>query len=138
MPAVIRDQHLAQLYAQALVAVARAHEAEGQAIGAEEGDRIADLIVSRTGAPAELEELLLSPPLRPAQLAEAFTGTPFREGLSLSPSAFAELLVADILSVTGTKGYLASEERRLLDSFARALGLTDADLSLLRPSTGDD
>ncbi len=113
------DIGLAQLYARAVLAIARAdHE-----LGVEEGVRIERLLEARSGRPVALDDLLLDEPLEPAELValmRAHAG-PFR-GNSVHPGELAAMIVMDAIAVILAKGYVSEGEARELLRFAVALG----------------
>lgn len=118
----ILDESVAHLYAQALVAIARA---DGE-IALEEGARLQQKIELRSGRPANLDDLLLSESLDPDALAEAVgrsTG-PFRGGGGLHPGELAQMIVTDAISVLLAKGHISEEEAQTIVKFATALGCT--------------
>lgn len=115
----ILEAGVAQLYAQALVAIARADDQ----IEPEEGQRLQHQIDARTGRPMPLEDLLLAEPLDPDVLAEhvrAASG-PFRGG-SLHPAELARMIVVDAISVVLAKGHVSELEAQQIIRFATALG----------------
>ena len=115
----ILDRTLGQLFAQALVAIARADDE----IGPEEGLRLEQRIAVRVPGPISLDDLLLSDPLEPHRLAEAL-GTaagPFRN-IGLDPGELAAMIVADGIAVVIAKGYISEAEAREIVRFASALG----------------
>jgi len=116
----ILDETAAHLYAQALVAIARA---DGE-IGLEEGARLQQKIEARSGRPAELDDLLLAETLDPAQLAEALRASsgPFRGGAGLHPGELAAMIVVDAIAVVLAKGHVSEEEAQQIVRFATALG----------------
>jgi hypothetical protein len=115
----ILEAGLAQLYAQALVAIARADDQ----IELEEGLRLKERIDARTGRPMPLDDLLLAEPLEPGQLAELIRGTsgPFRGG-SIHPGELARMIVVDAIAVVLAKGYVSEQEGQQIIRFATALG----------------
>lgn len=115
------DESTGQLYAQALVAVARAN---GE-IGGDEGARLTERIIARTGAAIPLEDLLLAETLTSVHLAELVRdgAGPFRSGGS-HPGELASMIVTDAIVVVLAKGYVAEEEAHLIVRFATALGCT--------------
>jgi len=112
---------LAQLYAQALVAIVRADEQ----IEPEEGQRLQQRIDARAGRPMPVDDLLLAEPLDPAQLAEqlAAAGGPFRGG-SIHPTELARMIVLDAISIVLAKGHVTDAEATQMVRFATALGCT--------------
>ena len=118
----IRDVGQAQLYARALLAIARADEH----IGREEGQRLERCITARTpDQPFRIDDLLLTEPLEPAQLARDLwtTTSPFRTS-GLHASELARLIVLDSIAVVLAKGYVSEVEGREVIRFATALGCT--------------
>lgn len=117
---MIRDRELAALYARALVAIARTDEE----INFEEGLRLQQCIADRCEVPLRIDDILVEPPLSPAQLAEYLRGGagPFRG--SSHPVQLAEWLVLDGLSVILAKGHMSEREAALLSRFAEALGVS--------------
>ncbi len=118
----IRDLGQAQLYARALVAIARADEH----IGSEEGLRLESYITARTpDQPFRIDDLLLTEPLEPAQVARDLwtTPSPFRT-VGLHSSELAKLIVLDSIAVVLAKGYVSEAEGKEVIRFAIALGCT--------------
>ena len=117
---MIRDRELAALYARALVAIARTDDE----INFEEGLRLQQCIADRCEVPLRIDDVLVEPPLSPAQLADYVRGSsgPFRG--SSHPVQLAEWLVADGLSVILAKGHMSEREAALLARFADALGVS--------------
>jgi len=116
----ILDHALGQLFAQALVAIARADDE----IGPEEGRRLEQRIAVRVPGPFALDDLLLADPLEPHRLAESLGGAeggPFRSA-GLEPGELAAMIVADGIAVVIAKGYVAEAEAREIVRFASALG----------------
>jgi uncharacterized membrane protein YebE (DUF533 family) len=118
----LHDHHIAHLYAQALVAIARA---DGE-IGLEEGSRLQQKIELRSGRPANLDDLLLSEALAPEELAAALRETtgPFRHGGGMHPGELAQVIVTDAIAVVLAKGHVSEEEAQTIVQFATALGCT--------------
>lgn len=117
----IREPDLAVLYAQALIAIARADEQ----LDLEEGLRLQQKIDARTSPAIAIDDLLLAEALDPAALGTivgAASG-PFRGG-SLHPGELARLIVVDAVEVVLGKGYISEEEARTMIEFATALGCT--------------
>jgi hypothetical protein len=116
------DESAAHLYAQALVAIARA---DGE-IGLEEGARLQQKIEARTGRPAGLDDLLLAETLEPSQLADALRDSsgPFRGGGGLHPGEIAQMIVIDAIEVVLAKGHVSEEEAQQIVRYATALGCT--------------
>jgi len=120
----ILDVGVAQLYARALLAIARADDT----IDDEEGVRLEECIAARTEHVMAIDDLMLSDPLEPVQLADAMRGAmPFR---SNAPHAgvFVKMLVRDGLDVVLGKGYVSEAEGHKIIRFATALGCTEAEL----------
>lgn len=117
----IREPDLAQLYAQALVAIARADDQ----LGLEEGLRLQHKLDTRLAAPIALDDLLLAEPLDPDSLREVVEAArgPFRGG-SLHPGELARLIVVDAIEVVLAKGYISEGEAQEMIRFATALGCT--------------
>ncbi len=117
---MIRDRELAALYARALVAIARTDDE----INFEEGLRLQQCIADRCEVPLRIDDILVEPPLSPAQLAEYLRSSsgPFRG--SSHPAQLAEWLVADGLSVILAKGHMSEREAALLARFADSLGVS--------------
>jgi hypothetical protein len=122
---VIRDRELAQLYALALVAIARADTE----IGFEEGLRLQQRIGDRCEVPLRIEDLLFEPTLSPEQLRDYASGGPFRG--AAAPAQLAEWLVADGMSVVLAKGHVTQREANVLWRFADALGVSREDFRRL-------
>ena len=118
----ILDQSVAHLYAQALVAIARA---DGE-IALEEGSRLQEKIEQRSGQPANLDDLLLTEPLDPETLANALRDAsgPFRGGGGLHPGELAQMIVVDAIAVLLAKGHVSEEEAQQIVRYATALGCT--------------
>lgn len=117
----IFEADLAQIYAQAVVAIARADDS----LGLEEGSRLQHKLNARLGAPTEIDDLLLAEPLGSDQLAaivDAASG-PFRGG-SLHPGELARMIIVDAIEVVLAKGYIADSEASEMMRFATALGCT--------------
>lgn len=113
------DIGLADLYARAVLAIARAdHE-----LGLEEGLRLERLLEARSGRPVVLDDLLLHEPLDPAELVAMKRGHagPFRGG-GVHPGELAAMIVMDSIAVVLAKGYVSEAEARELLRFAVALG----------------
>ena len=115
----ILDLAQGQLFARALVAIARADDQ----IGLEEGLRLQQHIELRTGSPILLDDLLLAEPLEPHRLAEALRSVagPFRNAW-LSPGELAAMIITDGIAVVAAKGYVSEAEAREMVRFASALG----------------
>jgi hypothetical protein len=115
----IFDNALGQLFARALVAIARADDQ----IGLEEGVRLEQRIALRVGGPIPLDDLLLAEPLEPHRLAESLRGspTPFRH-VTVHPSELAVMIITDGIEVVLAKGYVSEAEAREIVRFASALG----------------
>jgi hypothetical protein len=115
------DIGLAQLYARALLAIARANDE----LGLEEGLRIQERVLARAGLSISLDDLLLHEPLSPGELATYLRGglaaAPFR-GASLHTGELAAMIVVDAIAVVLAKGYVSEAEARELLRFAAALG----------------
>jgi hypothetical protein len=116
--APILDSALGQLFARALVAIARADDQ----IGLEEGMRLEQRIALRVG-PISLDDLLLAEPLEPHRLAESVRGAavPFRHA-AVHPGELAVMLVTDGVEVVLAKGYVSEAEAHQIVRFASALG----------------
>jgi len=115
------DIGLAQIYARAVLAIARAdHE-----LGLEEGLRIVRLLEDRSGQPVALDDLLLEDPLDPTELVASVraSSSPFR-GNCVHPGELAAMIVLDSIAVILAKGYVSEAEARELLRFACALGCT--------------
>ncbi len=125
------DVGLAQLYARALLAIARADDQ----IGVEEGQRLQEQIEHRTGVVPPLADLLLVEPLSPAELAAQLrsSASPFR-GTSMHSTELAAMIVVDAITVVLAKGYVAEAEAHELVRFATALGCS---LERVRDLTAD-
>lgn len=121
----IFDHGIGQLYARALVAIARADDQ----ISPEEGLLLQQRIEARTAAPVSLDDLLLADPLHPRALAQQLVShDPFRNA-GVHPRDLASMLVADGITVALAKGYIAETEARELVRFARALGCHDDEIT---------
>lgn len=112
---------LAELYAQALVAIVRADDQ----IEPEEGQRLQQQIDARAGRPMALDDLLLAEPLDPAQLAELVSAQagPFRGG-SVHPAELARMIIRDAISIVLAKGHVTDAEATQMVAYATALGCT--------------
>jgi hypothetical protein len=110
---------MGQLFARALVAIARADDQ----IGLEEGLRLQQRIERRTGGPISLPDLLLAEPLEPHRLAESLRGSagPFRNA-GVHPGELALMIITDGIAVVLAKGYVSEAEAREIVRFASALG----------------
>jgi hypothetical protein len=117
----IFDVAIGQLFARALIAIARADDQ----IGFEEGVRLQQRIEARTGAPVSLDDLLLADALHPNALARSLQSAadPFRE-TGMHPRELAAMIVADGIAVVLAKGYVAETEAGEIVRFASALGCT--------------
>ncbi|HEX4416895.1 MAG TPA: hypothetical protein VH165_03305 [Kofleriaceae bacterium] len=116
----IFDVAIGQLFARALIAIARADDQ----IGFEEGVRLQQRIEARTGAPVSLDDLLLADALHPNALARSLSAAdPFRE-TGMHPRELAAMIVADGIAVVLAKGYVAETEAGEIVRFASALGCT--------------
>lgn len=116
---MILDGDIAQLYAQALVAVARADDE----INGEEGHRLEAQIAARAAMPIALDDLLLVEPIDHEALAEAVRGQggPFR-GANVDPHALGRMFVGDALAVVLAKGYVSEAEAHQIIRVATGLG----------------
>jgi len=115
----IFDSAIGQLFARALVAIARADDQ----IDLEEGLRLQQRIELRTGSPMVLDDLLFVEPLEPQWLGEALRGAagPFR-GAAVHPGELAAMIVSDGIAVVLAKGYVSEAEASVIVRFASALG----------------
>jgi len=113
---MLLDEGLKQLYARALISIARA---EGS-IDAEEGERLGERIMQRSGL--ALEDLMLERSLQPQELADALAGGPFR-GASVRADEVARALIEDALYVALAKGHVTPEEGHRMWRYAIGLGL---------------
>ena len=114
---MLLDEDLKQLYARALISIARA---EGS-IDSDEGERLGERITERSGL--ELADLMLERSLQPEELADALHGGPFR-GASVRADEVARALIEDALYVALAKGHVTPEEGHRMYRYAIALGLT--------------
>jgi len=114
----IFDNALGQLFARALVAIARADDQ----IGLEVGLRLHERIERRIG-PVALDDLLLAEPLEPHRLAESLrvSSAPFRNA-SIHPGELAVMIITDGIAVVRAKGYVSEAEAHVIVRFAAALG----------------
>ena len=119
------DAQLAQMYALALVASARA---DGE-ISLEEGLRLQHL-VDRAGSATSIDDLLMADRVRPEAFAALVQGDPFR-GRSVHPLELAPQLVSDALEILLAKGHVAAAELAALRAFVGALGIGDEQLRAL-------
>ena len=120
MAARITDDSVAQLYARAVLAIARADDE----IDHDEGVRLEERIAARTVRPLSLDALLLADPLDADDIVDqlrALAGSPFRH-VGPHPAELAEMIVVDAIAVALAKGHLAEAEVRELMRFATALG----------------
>ena len=120
------DDEIVQLYARALLAIARADDE----IDPDEGVRLEQRIEARSGRPVSLDALLLSDPLDPGELVEQLrrlSGGPFRRA-GIHPAELAAVIVTDGIAVVLAKGHVAESEAHELWRFAAALGCTREDL----------
>lgn len=117
----IREPDLAQLYAQALVAIARADDQ----LGLEEGMRLQQKLDARLVVPVMIDDLLLAEPIDPESLREMVAAPrgPFRGG-GIHPGELARLIVVDAIEVVLAKGYISEGEAQEMIRFATALGCT--------------
>lgn len=123
----IFDHGIGQLYARALVAIARADDQ----ISPDEGARLQARIEARTDAPVSLDDLLLADALHPRALAQQLVShDPFRNA-GVHPRDLAAMLVADGITVALAKGYVAETEAREIARFARALGCADDEIAAM-------
>lgn len=120
------DGQLAQLYARALVAIARA---DGE-ISLEEGLRLQQLVEQRAGEATNIEELLMADRVAPQELAASATGDPFRTR-SIHPLELATQLIADALGIALAKGHVTHRELVALRMFTNALGISEDDFTRL-------
>ncbi len=124
MPAGVLEGGLAQLYAQALVAICRADDHVVREVGA----RLQERIETRAGVAVPLEDLLLAEPLEPASLAGTVGTTgPFR-GAGVHAAELARLIVVDAVGVVRAKGHVTEREAHLIIRFATALGVSADEL----------
>lgn len=126
------DVGVADLYARAVLAIARA----GEELGLEEGLRLQERVETRAGFAISLDDLLLLEPLLPSELAAQLRGftSPFR-GTAIHPGELAAMIVVDSISVVLAKGYVAEAEARELVRFATALGCTVDEVRTLSAET---
>ncbi|MGN6109768.1 MAG: hypothetical protein ACTHU0_31965 [Kofleriaceae bacterium] len=119
------DAELAQLYARAVLAIARADDE----IELEEGLRLVAYLEARTGGPVSLDDLLLAEPLEASELVAQLRSptSPFR-GAGIHPGELAAMIVHDSIAIVLAKGYVAEEEARQLLVFATALGCSVDDV----------
>ena len=116
----ITDDGVAQLYARAVLAIARADDE----IDPDEGLRLEERIAARIARPFSLDALLLADPLDPDDIVDqlrALAGSPFRH-TGVHPAELAEMIVVDSIAVVLAKGHLAEAEVREVVRFATALG----------------
>jgi hypothetical protein len=115
----ILDSALGQLFARALVAIARADDQ----IGLEEGLRLQQRIALRVLGTISLDDLLLAEPLEPHRLAESLRGSaaPFRT-IAVHPSELAVMIITDGIEIVLAKGYVSEAEAHQIVRFASALG----------------
>ncbi|MGE0549535.1 MAG: hypothetical protein AB7O24_27200 [Kofleriaceae bacterium] len=128
---VLGDPVVAQLYARAVLAVARAdHE-----IGRDEGARLERRINTRLGWAIGLETLMLADPLDSRELAQQFSDTaagPFRT-VAIDKRKLASMIIQDGLEVCMAKGHVTDREARQLIRFAVALGCTTDQILAISP-----
>jgi hypothetical protein len=123
------DVEMASLYARAVLAVARANDT----LSREEGQRLQELVSTRTGIELSLDELLLHEPLLPSELAAQAArqlASPFR-GAAITRAELARLIIVDSLAVVLAKGYVAETEVRELLRFTSALECTTNEVRAL-------
>jgi hypothetical protein len=127
------DPDLAEAYALALVAIARA---EGT-VGLEDGLRLAECVARRCPQPMAIDDLMLALPMHPARFAELvyLASSPFR-GAGVHPRELARMLVADGLAVLLARGHIADVEAALIVEFATALGCGLDELRAMSPHLG--
>lgn len=115
----IREPDLAQLYARALVAIARADDQ----LGLEEGMRLQQKLDARLVTSVVMDDLLLAEPIDPESLGAIVAAAigPFRGG-TIHPGELARLIVVDAIEVVLAKGYISEGEAREMIRFATALG----------------
>ena len=123
---MLLDADLKQLYARALIAIARA---EGS-IDSDEGERLGERISERSGL--ALEDLLLERSLQPEELADAINDArgPFRSA-SVRADEVARALIEDALYVALAKGHVTPEEGHRMWRYAMALGLSSDEFRAL-------
>ncbi|HEY4056134.1 MAG TPA: hypothetical protein VGM39_05970 [Kofleriaceae bacterium] len=121
MPARVLPADLAELYAQAMLAITRADHH----VSDEEGHQLQAKIDERSDRQIDFADLLLADPLQPAALAALVDGaqSPFRAS-GLHAGELAQILVSDAVEVLLAKGYIADSEAGAVYRFAMALGCT--------------
>jgi hypothetical protein len=123
----LMDRELARGYARALVAIARADDL----VGGDEGVHLSQRIAALPGEPIALDDLLMEPPITPAQLAElAHGGGPFRSS-GVNARDLVGRLVADATAILLAKGRRSEAVADLLWRFAAALGCTAEEFDAL-------
>ena len=123
----VLDHAIGQLFARALVAIARADDR----VGLEEGLRLQQRIERRLAGPMPLDDLLLAEPLEPHRLAEAArSADPFRSA-AVHPGELAAMIVTGAIAVVLGKGYVAEAEAHVMVRFAAALGCSSDQIHAL-------
>ncbi len=112
---------LAEAYAAAIHALARAdHE-----IGHEESQAVEQLLARRTSVAVDAEALFFSPPT-PESFAAAVRKDPAAKDVGRA-------LIADAIELSTSDGDLKGKEATAILRYARALGMTGADVSGVSP-----
>jgi tellurite resistance protein len=112
------NAELGQIYAQALVAIARV---DGE-IGGEEGARLRELVAKRSTVEIDYEASFFEK-VTPDSLAAAVRRDP-----SVPPRELGRALVSDAIALATADGDLNSVEAHAILRYARALGCTDEDV----------
>ncbi|HEY4178528.1 MAG TPA: hypothetical protein VGM90_16890 [Kofleriaceae bacterium] len=128
MPARVLPADLAQLYAQAMLAITRADHL----ISDEEGHQLQAKIDERSGEPIDFADLLLADPLEPLALRALVDGaqSPFRSA-GIPAGELARLIVVDAVDVLLAKGYIAGSEAAAIFEIATALGCSRAEVTAM-------
>ena len=133
MPARVLPADLAQLYAQAILAITRADDH----VSDEEGHQLQAKIEERSAKVIDFGDLLLADPLPPSVLSALVDGaqSPFRAS-GISAGELAQILVTDAVEVLLAKGYIADSEADAIFNYATALGCTRADITAMSRHLG--
>lgn len=121
MPPRVLPADLAQLYAQALLAITRADHL----VSEEEAHQLQAKIEERSAELIDFADLMLADPLLPAALGALLDGahSPFRRS-GIPAGELAQLIVSDAVDVLLAKGYIADSEAAAVYQFGTALGCT--------------
>lgn len=118
------DDALAELYVEALAAIARAD----REIHPEEANRLAQVIAARSRVPVDAEALFFAA-ITPEALANAVHGRDgYRTAATSDAREIGRALIADALEVALVDGDLNAKEGRAILRYARALGMNSVDV----------